>query len=611
MSVVLVEVADHIGMITLNRPEARNAISGQLTRELDQAVADLDSREDVSCMVLTGADPAFCAGVDLKALASEPRQDQVDRQSGPTADFGFLPPHETPVIGAINGATVTGGLEIALNCDFLIASERARFADTHARVGAMPGAGLIVRLPQLIGVDRARRMSFTGDFVDAETALAWGLVAEVVPHERLLERAREIAAGVASIPRDNVREIRRMYDEIGALAGEAAWQAESDWSRRWMQDHFDQSRLATERENIMARGRSQSGGLDSPPGVRVYAGMDPRLSLPEVIVHAQRVERLGYDGLHVAETVHDAMAVALLAAEHTSRITVRTSVALAFTRSPTLLAYAAWDIAKLSGGRFQLGLGTQIRQNIEDRYGVPFGDDPIGRLRDYVGAVRAAFGSFVSGQAPSYESEHYRVTRLQPYFNPGPDQDTAVPTVYLGGVQRRACVLAGEVADGFVSHPTISNPRYLQETCLPALAEGAVEGGAGPRGGRFRDGRRHLGDHGRDGGSGRPRARAAAPPSGLPLLHPRLRPDTRALRLGRPRAAGCATSSAGNAGTTWGAVLSDEVLDTLVPSGCFDELAEVLMARFAGLGQGITVSVPADEADDEQFAGVVAVLQAG
>jgi enoyl-CoA hydratase len=108
-------------------------------------------------------------------------------------------------------------------------------------------------------------MSFTGDFIDAATALSWGLVAEVVVHERLLERAREIAAGVASIPRDNVREIRRMYEAIGALSGEAAWQAESDWSRRWMQEHFDQSRLATERETIMARGRSQSGGLDSPP----------------------------------------------------------------------------------------------------------------------------------------------------------------------------------------------------------------------------------------------------------------------------------------------------------------------------------------------------------
>jgi enoyl-CoA hydratase len=265
LSVVLVDVADQIGTITLNRPEARNAISGQLTRELDQAVLDLDARDDVACIILTGADPAFCAGVDLKALASENRDNQMDRQSGPIAHFGFLPPHETPVLGAINGATVTGGLEIALNCDFLIASERARFADTHARVGAMPGAGLIVRLPQLVGADRARRMSFTGDFIDAPTALAWGLVVEVVPHERLLERAREIATGVASIPRENVREIRRMYDAIGALAGEAAWQAESDWSRRWMQERFDQSRLATERENIMARGRAQSTGLGGSP----------------------------------------------------------------------------------------------------------------------------------------------------------------------------------------------------------------------------------------------------------------------------------------------------------------------------------------------------------
>jgi alkanesulfonate monooxygenase SsuD/methylene tetrahydromethanopterin reductase-like flavin-dependent oxidoreductase (luciferase family) len=116
-----------------------------------------------------------------------------------------------------------------------------------------------------------------------------------------------------------------------------------------------------------------------------------------------------------------ALAVALLVAEHTERITVRTSVALAFTRSPTLTAYAAWDLSKLSGGRFELGLGTQIRQNIEDRYAVPFGDDPVGRLGDYVGAVRAAFASFASGAAPAYESPHYRVTRMQPYFNPGPD----------------------------------------------------------------------------------------------------------------------------------------------------------------------------------------------
>jgi enoyl-CoA hydratase len=263
---VLTEVADQVATATLNRPEARNALSGALTSELDDVINELDARDDVACIILTGADPAFCAGVDLKALSTEPRGAQQERQSGPLAHLGFLPPHETPVIGAVNGPTVTGGLELALCCDFLIASERARFADTHARVGAMPGAGLTIRLPQLIGIDRARRMSFTGDFIDAATALAWGLVAEVVPHEALLPRARELAAAVVSIPRDNVREIRRMYEAMSGLAGEEAWLAESRWSRQWMADHFDQSRLVGERERIMARGREQSTGLDSAPG---------------------------------------------------------------------------------------------------------------------------------------------------------------------------------------------------------------------------------------------------------------------------------------------------------------------------------------------------------
>ncbi len=344
--------------------------------------------------------------------------------------------------------------------------------------------------------------------------------------------------------------------------------------------------------------------------MKVYAGMDPRCSLTEAIAHAQRVERLGYDGLHVAETVHDSMAVALLVAEHTERVTVRTSVTLAFTRSPTLLAYAAWDLSKLSGGRFQLGLGTQIRQNIEDRYGVPFGDDPIARLGDYVGAVRAAFASFASGAPPSYESPHYRVTRLQPYFNPGPDGETVAPPVYLGGVQRRACALAGAVADGFVSHPTNSNPRYLRETCLPALAEGAR--GAG----------RDLGSVGFETVVGtsvisassaagleaeRERQRRLlaflySTPAYAPTLRlygwedlgPRLRELIRRERW-----------------DDLGDVLSDEALDTLVPCGTFDELPRLLLERFAGLGQGILVAAPADPGDDDAFREVVAAVQAG
>ncbi len=342
--------------------------------------------------------------------------------------------------------------------------------------------------------------------------------------------------------------------------------------------------------------------------MKVYAGMDPRLSLRDAIAHAGRVERLGYDGLHVAETVHDALAVALLVAEHTERITVRTSVALAFTRSPTLLAYAAWDIAQLSGGRFELGLGTQIRQNIEDRYAVPFGEDPIGRLGDYVGAVRAAFASFASGEPPFYESPHYRVTRLQPYFNPGPDASVATPPVYLGGVQRRACELAGAVADGFVSHPTNSNPRYLRERCLPALAAGASAAG------------RDLAGSGFEMVIGTPVITGVSPeavvaererqrrllaflystPAYAPTLElygwtelgPRLRQLIRHDRW---------DDLAG--------VLSDEVLDALVPCGTFDELPGLVRDRFGGLGQGIVVSPPTDAGEDGAFRPVIEALQ--
>ncbi len=262
---VLVEVDDRVATVTLNRPEARNALSAELQSQLNDTITALDGRDDVGCMVLTGADPAFCAGVDLKSLSTEQRTVQLGRMRSPATHFGMLATHLTPVIGAINGPTVTGGLELALSCDFLIASERARFADTHARVGVMPGGGLTIRLPELIGIDRARRMSFTGDFIDAETARAWGLVVEVVPHHALLARAREMAATVAAIPLEYVREIRRGYAEIGGLAGEEAWRGESQWSRKWLGERFDQSRLATEREAIIARGRAQNTGTEGAP----------------------------------------------------------------------------------------------------------------------------------------------------------------------------------------------------------------------------------------------------------------------------------------------------------------------------------------------------------
>ena len=250
-SLVLLDVADGVAVLTLNRPEARNALSPELIVRVQQTCAECDARDDVAAMVLTGADPAFCGGIDLKRLAAG-----TSGAIGLIGDSPF-PPHRKPIIGAINGAAVTGGLELALACDFLIASERARFADTHARVGVMPGWGLTVALPQAVGLRRAKQMSFTGNYVDATTALSWGLVNEVVAHEQLVARARQLAIDIASIRSVCVQEIRSIYDEVADRIGDDARAFESRRSRTWMTEQFDRARLASDREDIVRRGSSQ------------------------------------------------------------------------------------------------------------------------------------------------------------------------------------------------------------------------------------------------------------------------------------------------------------------------------------------------------------------
>ena len=255
---VVTEVLGPVAVITLNRPEKRNALSAELVVDLGDAVEVLDQDPAIHAMVLTGADPAFSAGFDLRNLGTELAETRARRWEGEVRRLGMLPGHATPIVGAINGPAVTGGLELALGCDFLIASERASFADTHGRVGVMPGGGMTIRLPALIGVDRARRMSLTGDFVDAHTALAWGLVTEVTTHQDLLPRAIEVAGTLASLDPVVVAELRKMYDQIGDLIGHEAWRVENRWSKTWIQDRFDQQRLAAEADAIIERGSSQS-----------------------------------------------------------------------------------------------------------------------------------------------------------------------------------------------------------------------------------------------------------------------------------------------------------------------------------------------------------------
>ena len=242
--VALLEVADRVATVTLNRPEARNALSTELIRTLSRLVGEADGRDDVDVLILTGADPAFCAGLDLKELGRDGGPLKASARADAAAGAagwrsapgrrtgaprpGHRPlPTSKPIIGAVNGVAVTGGLELALNCDFLVASERARFADTHARVGVHPLWGLTVLLPQAVGIRRAREMSATGNFVDARRALEWGLVNHVVPHDELLPTARRLAADIVSSDQRAVRAILATYEEASRVPGAEAWDVEA------------------------------------------------------------------------------------------------------------------------------------------------------------------------------------------------------------------------------------------------------------------------------------------------------------------------------------------------------------------------------------------------
>jgi enoyl-CoA hydratase len=251
MADVLSEQRDGVAVVTLNRPDRRNALSVALLSALRATVADLDARPDVRAIVLTGADPAFCAGLDLTELG-EPSSKLGSMGSGPV-----LPALSTLLIGAVNGAAVTGGLELALACDFLIASERARFADTHARVGIMPGWGLSYALPEAVGLRRARQMSSTGNFVDARTALTWGLVNDVVPHEDLLDVAVRLASDAASNDPAAVQAIFATYRS--QVIGDAAAGIEAAAQVRWHTGGIDRDQVVRRREEVIARGRAQQG----------------------------------------------------------------------------------------------------------------------------------------------------------------------------------------------------------------------------------------------------------------------------------------------------------------------------------------------------------------
>ncbi len=239
--------------VTLNRPEALNALSKALRAELVDTFAALKEDDETGVVILTGAGRAFCAGLDLKEMGGEIESGAERLDDDVVAAMVAF---DRPIIGAINGYAITGGFEIALACDVLIASENARFADTHCRVGVVPGWGLSQRLPRLIGISRAKELSLTGNYLDAARADTWGLVNRVVRGEALLDTARALARDMLSCHQPTLHEILRIMDEgwNSTLGDGLEIEQRANRAHRVAPQDIAQRRLS-----IQSRGREQAG----------------------------------------------------------------------------------------------------------------------------------------------------------------------------------------------------------------------------------------------------------------------------------------------------------------------------------------------------------------
>jgi probable F420-dependent oxidoreductase len=341
-------------------------------------------------------------------------------------------------------------------------------------------------------------------------------------------------------------------------------------------------------------------------GFRVYATMDQRMPLSGVAAHARRAETLGYDGLNVPDAVHDGLAAAQAALQATTRLHVAISVLVAFPRSPMTVAVAAWDLQEMSGGRFALGLGSQVRGNLIRRYSTPW-TAPVPRMREYVESLRAIFRCWQDGTPLDFQGEHYQFTRMQPFFKPDPVEHPRIP-VYTGGIGPGMVALAGEVSDGLMTHPTNTAPRYLREVILPRIDRGAKRAGrelaelelmVGP-----------LSVTGPDADTVAARREETRQLLTFLYTTPAYRPslalfgwEERGEKLHELSRTGRWDEMAG--------VIDDEMLVRFAPTGTYSEIVGVLREWYADLTDWITFPIPEDPAHDPAVAEVIAALRSG
>jgi probable F420-dependent oxidoreductase len=338
----------------------------------------------------------------------------------------------------------------------------------------------------------------------------------------------------------------------------------------------------------------------------VYATMDQRTPLAQVEAYAQRVEAMGYDGLNVPDATHDGLLAAQAALRGTRRLKAATSVLVCFPRSPMTVAVAAWDLQASSGGRFELGLGTQVRGNIVGRYSTEW-TPPVPRMREYIESLRAIFARFQHGTPLRYEGSHYRFTRMQPFFDPGPIESPP-PPIWLGAIGPKMTELVGRVADGIMTHPTNASPRFLREVTQARLAAGAARAGRDPASLGLLAGPMVItGADAAELDRQREYVREMltflySTPAYWPSLElygwkevgERLHRLTREGRWEELRGA-----------------ISDDMLQVLAPQGRYDEIADVLRDAYAGIATRINFPVPPDPVRDADAARAIAALRSG
>lgn len=316
----------------------------------------------------------------------------------------------------------------------------------------------------------------------------------------------------------------------------------------------------------------------------------PPVGLRQIPGIAAAAEAVGFGALWTTETMHDPFLPAPLIALHTQNIQVGTAVAIAFARSPATLAYTAWDLAQASEGRFILGLGTQVKAHIERRFGQPWPDSPVKKLREQIGAVRAFWDTWQNGAPLDYQGEYYKLNLMSPFFNPGRSNYPNIP-IYIAGVNSGMARLAGEAADGFHVHP-FHTPRYLSEVIQPAIAAGAEK-------------------HGRAAGAIKVSATVFAAISEAEQMFvrsqiafyastPSYRPvmalhgwEEIAARLSKLAARG-----------QWGempGLIDDEMLETFSVLGAAEELGPKMLDRYQGLTDRLTLYIPFTPGERDSF----------